>query len=535
MEKKMLLYEMIRDYMDVDESSRALLYLGKSIDYGCVMRSIDDAAARLTRFVGEGDVATIVMPNTPECIYCFYALNRLGVIAHMVHPLTPLNQLRKFMTAAKSKLLVTLSINLEKYRPIADAVPIVSIHPARALPCIARVIFDIQNRPFKGDRTNIIDYDDLEAGELPPVTKRDPETTGVYLHSGGTSGESKIIELSDDSINALAARGLSTLGIDDGRGMYMLAALPMFHGFGLAMGVHAILAHGAVSVLMPKFDAKTTVKLIKKNRMHFIIGVPNLFRALLRRPDFNGDMLKNIYVGFVGGDCAPQDLLDEFNSRMEQAGAKGRLFEGYGLTETVTVCAVNNYAHSRRGSMGRLLPGLKGAVVEPNTSVRVPTGENGELCVAGDTLMNGYLDNPEENEKTFLELDGERYIRTGDYGHIDEDGFMYFIQRIKRIIKIAGISVFPKEIESAAMELDGVTGACAVAYDETKKTKIALFYTGEEKPAQEFKTKIENELSHYAVPTIVKRIDAIPLTPVMKANTVELTALAERINRGEEL
>ena len=111
---------MLKNHVKIDGKSPAFLYMGKTVSYGEFHRAIDDAAARLAPLVGRGEVATICMPNTPECVYCFYALNRIGAIAHMVHPLTPYNQLKKFMTAARSKLLITLSINLDKYAPISD-------------------------------------------------------------------------------------------------------------------------------------------------------------------------------------------------------------------------------------------------------------------------------------------------------------------------------------------------------------------------------------------------------------------------------
>lgn len=524
----MFLYEMLESYEQKNGKSRALLYMGKSFSYDALFAAVDDAAARLATLVKAGEVATICMPNTPECVACFYALNKIGAIAHMVHPLTPPAQLKKFMAAVGSKLLITLSINLGKYAPLASEYAIVSVHPARSLPRIMRFFFDLKVKPYKGDRTGVTDYDDVQKGEYGKPTRADTDT-GVYLHSGGTGGEPKVIELSDAAINALAARGKEALCIDGAHGMYMLAALPMFHGFGLAMCVHAILIHGGVSVLQPKFDPKATVKLLGKNRMHFIIGVPNLFRALLKRPDFSGDKLKNIYAAFVGGDCAPQDLLDEFNSRMESVGANGRLFEGYGLTETVTVCALNNFAYSRRGSMGRMMSGLRAEIVDPESLAPLGAGEKGEIAVAGDTLMNGYLDNAEENARTFFTLDGERFVRTGDFGYKDGDGFLFFVQRLKRIIKISGISVYPKEIEACVGELDGITGACAVEYKQGGKTRIALFLTGREYPHGELKARIESELSRYAVPSLIRYLAEIPVTPVMKADARALERLAADI------
>ncbi|MCH5153675.1 MAG: acyl--CoA ligase [Clostridiales bacterium] len=529
----MYMYDTIKNYYKKDPDSPALLYMGKTFSYAQLFEEIDTAAKKLSSCVKAGDVVTVCMPNTPECVFAFYAINRIGAIAHMVHPLAPLNALKKFMTAAKSKLLITLSINLNKYAPIAKDYPIISVHPARSLGWIKRKLFDIKVKPYRGDMSGITDYDAVPIGEFPPEPKRDGNDTGVYLNSGGTSGEPKIIELSDNAINALGNRGLEALDLPDARGMYMLAVVPMSHGYGLTMGVHTTLTYGAVSVLMPKFDAKLTVKLINQNKMHFLVGVPNLYRALLKQKGFNGKGLRNIYVGYIGGDVAPQMLLDEFNNRMKEAGASGRLFEGYGLTETTNVCVVNNYKYNRRGSLGKPFKGLSAAIAEIETSRLLPPGEKGEILISGDTLMTGYLNNPEETIKAFTVIDGTRYVRTGDYGYMDDDGFLYFVQRLKRIIKISGMSVFPRDIESSVMELDGITGACAVEYKDHGKTKIALYLTGSPVPEQTVKNKIASDLSHYAMPTIVEFIDAIPLTPMMKADTIALSALATKTANGE--
>ena len=528
----MYMYQTIKDFYPKDMNSAALLYMGKSFTYEQLFEEIDKAAGKLAAFVKEGEVATVCMPNTPECVFCFYALNRLGVIAHMVHPLAPLNQIKKFMTAAKSKLLITLSINLEKYAPLTKEYPIISVHPARTLGTIKRKLFDLMVKPYKGDMTGITDYDDLPVLPLPPEPTRDCMSAGVYLNSGGTGGEPKIIELSDDAVNKLGNRGLEALGLPEGRGMYMLAVVPMSHGYGLTMGVHTTLTYGAVSVLMPKFDAKLTVKLIKKNKMHFLVGVPNLYRALLKQKGFNGKALRNIYIGYVGGDCVPQSLLDEFNDRMKGVGASCRLFEGYGLTETTNVCVVNNYDHNRRGSLGKPFIGLTAAICEPKTDKLLPVGEKGEILIAGDTLMLGYLNNPKDTADAFVTIDGVKYVRTGDYGYMDEDGYLYFVQRLKRIIIISGINVFPRDIEASAMELPGITGACAVEYKDNGKTKIALYLTGEPLPVQDVRNKISADLSHYAMPTIVEFIDKIPLTLIMKADTLALTARAEQTVKG---
>ena len=177
--------------------------------------------------------------------------------------------------------------------------------------------------------------------------------------------------------------------------------------------------------------------------------------------------------------------------------------------------------------MGYMLSDLDAIIVEPDGVTPLPAGEKGEIAIAGDTLMQGYLDNPQANAEVFFEANGKKYVRTGDFGYIDGDGFLYYVQRLKRIIKISGISVYPKEIESAALEITGVTGACAVEYKDGGKTRIALYLTGAPQDAERVRAKIESDLSRYAVPTVVEVIDSIPVTPVMKADVLALTARAE--------
>lgn len=527
----MLMYRSIKDHYKKDGKSLALLYLGRKFTYDELFFNIEDAAARLAPYVTAGDVATVCMPNTPECVFCFYALNRLGAIVHMAHPLAPLNQIKKQMKAAESKLLITLSVNLEKYAPMASELPIISIHPARSLGRIKRALFDIKFKPYNGDRAGIVDYDELKRGELPPEPNRDGSSVGVYLHSGGSGGEPKIIKISDDAVNSLGNRGLEALDLCDARGRYMLAVVPMSHGYGLTMGVHTTLTYGATSVLMPKFDAKSAVKLIKKGKLNFLVGVPSLYRALLAQKGFDGKALKNIYVGFIGGDSSPQSLLDEFNDRMKSVGATGRLFEGYGLTETTNVCVVNNYKYNRMGSLGRPLSGLTAKIIEPNGDKVLGVMERGEIAIAGDTLMLGYLNGVDHD--VFVDIGGVRYVRTGDFGYMDGDGYLYFVQRLKRIIKISGISVYPRDIEASVMEMRGVIGACAVEYSVGGKPKIALYYTGERLSDDEIRKKIAQDLTHYAMPTIVEHIDKIPMTPMMKADTLSLSARAQ--NAAKEM
>lgn len=505
----------------VPASAPALYYKGKAFSYGTLLRSIDRLAAGLVRLgVRSGDAVTICMPNTPESVCALYAVNKIGAVAHLVHPLAPQKQLARFMEKVSSVLLITLNINLRQYAPLAAQLKlgIVSASPAQSLGALKRRLFDFANR--KDIVKCGIDYARLLKKDGVAEETATPDAA-VYLHSGGTSGEPKVIALSSAAVNALVAKAPHILSfMDKLEGTSMLAVLPTFHGFGLAMGVHAPLVWGAVAALMPKFSTKETIDLIERGRLNYLIGVPALYEALLKNPRFCGEKLKNVRIAFIGGDSVMPDLLERFNTRMAEGGSSARLFEGYGLTETVTVCNVNLFDAVRAGSVGKPLPGIDVRIVD-DSGAEVPTGETGEIWIAGDTLMNEYLGAAEETAEAFADLDGVKYVRTGDAGCVDADGFLYFKQRIKRIIKIAGISVYPSEIEAVASSL-GIEETCAVeGKSDMGKTTVELYlYTSGARPSTEqVRQTILESLGKYAVPTVVEYLETpFPRTLVGKVD-----------------
>lgn len=516
----------------------ALIYMGRRISYPRLMREIDAAAAELVaRGVKRGEPVTVCLPNIPQSVILFYALNKIGAVAQMVHPLAPCEQLGRYMREVGSKLLYIPDIFAEKYDSlIREGVATVLCSPAHYLGRFKRTAFGLANakkiRPYKKLK-NVAFYGDGVGKNQNAEEFTDPKAPAVYLHSGGTSGAPKTIVLSSESINALCDNSYDILGIKRFDGGCMLAVLPLFHGFGLAMGVHAMLCHGGTDTLLVKFHTRDTIRLIERNEINYLIGVPALYEALLKNPDFTGDKLKNLRQAFVGGDYVPKRLLADFNARMEQYGSSARLYEGYGLTETVTVCAVNTTDAHRDGSVGKALGGMEIAAFDSDLR-RLPAGEIGELCVAGDELMLGYLSDPEDNAGVFFTHEGRRFVRTGDLGCVDSDGFVFFKSRIKRMAKVNGMPVFPSEIEKLVMdERDDVREACAAAVpDDRTGSAVVLFVVPAEADlseesrralASELGDFVENRLGSFSRPKRVVFRDRFPQTLVGKVDVNALT------------
>ena len=502
----------------------AIRFENKEISYKTLLSNIRKTVSFFRRLgVQEGDVVTLSLPNVPTGIYALYALNAMGAVMNIVHPLSPVQEILRTARETDSKLIVALSTLCKSHGdafaqsgiPTAFANPMADVSFRMKTLCYLKYgkakgkdgLYDLENyRMEKEDHTYSV---------------RSQAETCLYLHSGGTTGASKIIELSADALNNLVARSddLLPYGI---AGKSILAVLPAFHGFGLGMGIHAPLYWGATSALMTKFDVKKTVEWIHSGKVNVILGVPLLYQKLMKDPSFATGDLSHIECAFVGGDNVPPSLIQSFNALMEEKGSIGRMLEGYGLTETVTVCAVNTHKSFRMGSVGKPLQGIEITVRDEQQNV-LPEGTVGEVYIAGDTLMNGYYKDPAATEKTVLTIDGKDWIRSGDLGYVDEEGYLFLKGRIKRVYKIAGINVYPAEVEKIATDLTEDIHDAALELFETPKPHLTLFLIrnknssrGEEELKEEILTRIGGRMTKYCMPEKVIFLEAFPKTKVGK-------------------
>jgi len=533
MESSNNLYRAVVETKNQYPNARALLFMGKYITYEQLVNKIDLFANGINSLgLKKDEVITMALPNVFEAIYSFYATNKLGIVGHMVHPITPIMQMRKFMQTTNSKFLIVLDTFFEHYQELLkDGIKIILISPVDEFGLIKKIGYRVINRKrLKAIKygENIIKFSSLYI-EKPYISEipKDPMKTSVYLHSGGTSGEPKTIELSSYSINYLAGKASYILGKNDFLDKHMLGVLPMFHGFGLCTGIHGVLMVGGVCTLMPKFNADETIKLIKNNQINYIIGVPSLFEALLKNPEFSHPNIKNIDQAFVGGDYVALDLKNRFNKAMDLVGSSARLLEGYGLTEVVTVCSVNTIKYQKQTSVGKALPGIDMAIVDVDTKVFLGPNKNGIIAVSGPTMMNGYLNDPEATKEATLIDNDKKWILTGDLGFIDEDGYVHFKQRLKRIIKVSGIPVLPAEIENLLMSYESISEVAAIGIpDEDKGNMVKLFivwHPNKEKiDYNKLKEIIKMNLGTYAVPKEIVELKRLPKTEIGKVNIIEL-------------
>ena len=509
-------------------------FMGKSTTYKKLVQDIELCARSLkTLGIRAGDRVTIAMPNCPQAIMMFYAVNLVGGIANMIHPLSAEKEIEFYLNASRSVTAITLDQFYGKFESIRQNTQIVniiiaSIKDALSKPIMAGYMLTegrkIQKIP--ADAPVIRWKDFLRLGHAcfwNYKVSRSADDQAVILYSGGTTGTTKGIVLTNKNFNALGAQVLATNPMFR-PGDKMLAAMPIFHGFGLGVCIHTMLYGGGRCILVPRFTAKSYAKLITKYRCNFIAGVPTLYEALLRLPSMEKADLSCLKGVFSGGDSLSVELKKKFDKFLYDHKAVIQVREGYGTTETVTACCLTPVTMAKEGSIGIPFPDTYIKIVRPGTDEELPYGEEGEILLAGPTVMKEYADNPEETAQTLRRhADGLTWVYTGDLGTMDEQGFVYFRGRAKRMIVSSGYNVYPAQIENILDAHEKVHMSCVIGvpdpYRMQKVKAFVMLHPGvpaNEETKKELLDYCRKHIAKYAMPYDIEFRDELPKTLVGK-------------------
>ena len=539
------MYQMLSATAMKYPNNTAYVFMGKETSFSAFMKRIEAAAKGLYKMgIRKGDKVTICMANTPQALDCFYALNRIGAIPNMIHPLSASKEIAFYLNFSKSKAILTLD---QFYSKVAEIVPelenpttILIAKIADELPLPLNLIYPMT----KGGRHPLpktgytLWYDMVKSGkntQLPPDEGKFDEC-GAILYSGGTTGTTKGIMLSNLNFNALGLQTIAASGFGSVAGMKMLSVMPVFHGFGLGIGIHTALIGGATCILLPQFNVKTYADTLIKQKPNLIPGVPTLFEALLRAENLEGADLSFLKGIFSGGDSLSPELKKKVDMFLKAHNCSEQIREGYGTTECVTASCLTPKDYARPGSIGVPFPDVYYKIVAPGTTQEVDANTEGEICVSGPTVMMGYMDNPTETANTLRRhYDGRIWLHTGDLGHMDQDGFVYFRQRMKRMIITSGYNVYPSQLENIIDGHDKVLLSCVIGVkDEYRGQKVKAYVVpmpGIE-PTEELKKEILDHcaahVAKYAMPRELVWRTELPKTLVGK---VAYRVLEEEANQ----
>ena len=510
---KQTCYHYLRSAFAALGDGPAVTQAGRTLSRAAFLTQVDALAGYLTaQGVSMGTAVAVILPTQIEAFAAFYAINRLGAVADLVHPLAALPMIQQALAIPETRAVI---VSAEAEPSLAEAVN------ASGLPCIVC-------GGASSAIENAASYEAcVRAGRgMPAPAALDPHAPAALLHGGGTTGESRSVLLSSANLNAVADKLEYYDDPDRAPGEAALTALPLFHAFGLAVALHYPLTHGYNCVALPRFSGAAANALLRQYRPAFLVGVPALFRKMLDAPQLGGAHLRALRLVFSGGDVLPEALAQAFDQTVRAHGGAAQLLGGYGLTEVSSVCTVNTDP-ARAQSVGRPLPGLT-VEIRDAQGRRQPPGKVGEIAVSGETVMIGYYagDLSAADHGVVTDDAGRRWIFSGDLGFLDADGFLYFSGRKKRVILRSGYTVYPSEIEAAALRLPFVDEACAVEGTRDGLPCVRLFVTLSA-PAERAQAQIlqacQAALPRYAWPRTVEVLPAMPHTALGKIDYRKLS------------
>ncbi len=490
------------------QNNYALNYFGRKITYKVFWEYIDKCAKSLKALgINKGDVVTICLPNTPEAAISFFAINKIGAIAEMIHPLSAEEEIKDYLISTNSKVLIALNQCYSKIKNIIKKTKVERVvisSPSDSMPIFLNAMYNVtlgrkEDKPVKNSFYLFWkEFINLGNNYRKDTTiKVRKEDIAVILHSGGTTGTPKSIVLKNKSIigvNEQAKVFFPDVSIGDS----LLLIIPMFHCLGLVVGLFIPLCRGAVVICIPQFNAKKFDKLLTKYKPNFLLGVPTLFEAMLNNKNLERENLSYLKCLVCGGDSLTPEKNKAINDFLASHHSKAKIIQGYGMTETCGPVTFGTKGSDKLGSVGIPLPGNVVRIIEPKTKNECKPKEVGEIYISSFVVMDSYLNNLDATKKVLQKFpDGRKYIATGDLGYMDEDGVIFYVQRIKRIIISSGYNIYPEYIERVLKNHPLIKDACVVGIPHPYKKEIAKAFIILEDGIEESYT-VKKEIMDYA-------------------------------------
>ena len=545
---KTTMYQQFENSAKERGDNPCLHYYNNTLSWNETSELIDKCAAALVaNGVKKGDRVVICLPNMPQCVAAVYAVNKIGAVASMLHPLSVKSEADYTIKLVDAKFAFCFDVSEKAFTDNPDLTLIkcktATYFPKNPMGMIYNLAFKKKIKGKTAPAENLKKFvewtDFIKEGEDyitangVPATETAPLETAAIMMTGGTTGNPKGVMLTSEAINNLSyelvdvvEQVLNMKINQDTDGM--LTALPVFHGFGFALCMHVSMCVGMAQALFPSFDAKMCSDAIKKYHLNYIFGVPDFFEKVYKAGYLKGIDMSSMKLIGSGGDVVPYSLTEKMDRMLKENGSKFHFATGYGLTECVTVCSFTDMRREApQGCIGLPTYNIEVMTVKPGTTEEVK-GEDGELCVYGPTLMQGYWNDPEETAKMLVKHDdGRVWLHTGDMCFI-EDGTndIYYRQRLKRVYKISGYLVYPSFIEESYRAMAEIYDCCAIGTGEEGNTKLKLFVVKNKKYASDDEEALKKKiidfgmqnLSKWSVPKQIEFIDELPRTKIGKVD-----------------
>lgn len=514
-------------------------YFGRKTNYKTFLKEIDAAAAAFKVMgIKKGDIITLCMPNVPEVLISLYGLNKLGAIANMLHPLSAEEEIKENLLSTKSEYLVMIDMfyhKIEKNIEETKVKKVIFVSASDSMGILMKIGYKLtQGRKFlkypkKDQFLNWKQFMKLSKKSIERIDiKFGKDTPAVIIHSGGTSGTPKNVVIQNRAF--LLAAKQEQISLKKLRpGDCCLAIMPNFHGFGLSVLMHTPLALGCYTILVPQFNSKKFDILFKKTKPTCVLGVPTLFEALSENNNIKHLDLSFLKYAVSGGDLLNSNLENKINEYFKAHNSQARITQGYGLSEALAAVCLAADDVNKSGSVGIPLAGNHVKIIDPATRETLPYNEVGEIVIHTKALMMGYLNNEAEtNEALQVHKDGHVWLHTGDLGYMDEDGFVFYKGRQKRMIISSGYNVFPSHIEEVIEAHPAVLQCTVVGIPHSYKGEVPKAFIVLKEGfhglfiKSEIKEYCKKNMAKYMVPAEFVYRKKLPKTKLGKVDFIKL-------------
>ncbi len=525
------IYEVIRENALNNKEGIAYDFLDYTRTYIDFLEDIDRCARYLKNIgINKGDIVSLYLPNIPRALVLYYAINKIGGISNFIHPNMPVNENKDILLKMQPKAIFLLDGMYEKLKLFKEnniSSKYIIVKASENLPRKYQMVYKIKekyyNSKIKFD-DNTVYYNDNNLGINTVDIHTDYNDTATILFTGGTTGNIKGVCLSSKNMNTSAYQ-TSTYRIKSDESDKMLAILPVFHGYGLVNCIHTTFFESSTVVLLPYFNEKLFKNAIIKKKPDYMLGIPMLYSKmadLLKNEEIDLSFFKGLYCG---GSKLSETVLQKVNHVLVEKKSKVQLREGYGLSECVGACTLMPENKFKPGSVGIPYEGVEVKIVDIHTGEKLENNTIGEICIQSDTIMLGYFS--EESNNVRVE-NGVKWLLTSDIGYMDDEGYIFFIDRIKRMIKILGHEVYPLKVESCINSIENVVNSCVVEMEKESIPYLKAYIVLENKLGKKRTTKkvmniCEKNLPKWSIPREIEYVKHIPETLLKKNDYKKLS------------
>ena len=516
----------------------AIEYENNQITYKQLIKKINKVAKALKALgVNKGDKVTICMPNTPEEVTMFYAINEIGAVANMIHPLSSEKDIEYYLNKSNSKIMLCIDIAYKKVNNIIDNTSLEKVIVTSATKSMERITAFLYWL-LKGRKINIKENEKIMLWDHftakanlykeDPYEEVAPNDPAVILYSGGTTGKPKGVVISNYSFNAQALQSKYTEPEALEPENAFLTFLPNFHAFGIGICTHTPLYNGMHAILIPQFNAKKFKKYLRKYKFNVLCGVPTLYDAVSKMK-FHKNELNILKLVVCGGDAMSIDLKNRVNTFLKEYGCNTELKIGYGLTESSGVVSLSpDGILDESDVIGYPFPNTEFKIININTQKETPLGEDCELIISGPNIMLEYLDEPEETKNTLFQMDGKTWLHTGDIACVDKRGLFHYKSRLKRMIITSGYNVYPSHVEEILTNHEAILKCAVIGIKNESKGEIVKAFIVLREGYNNLLTKssiqkyMKENLAKFEIPREIRYIEELPTTLVGKIAYKEL-------------